>query len=1236
MAARHRILNIIWSSNPSPVLASFALVEGGASKVERKFSGLQKAGAVAMAGLALGAVALGAKSVQAYLDFDDAMTKSLAIMSDVSPKMRKQMEETAKSVSTTTTFSSKEAAGAYYELASAGLTAEQSMKALPTVANFAQAGLMDLGTATDYLTQAQGALGLRFEDPIKNMEEMIHVSDVLTKANNIAQGSVEDFAEALSAKAAGALRIAGKSIEEGTAVIAAFHQQGVLGSKAGEALARMLRDIPRAAARNSDEFARMNIHVFDASGNLKNMADVVGEFERVLGPMSDAERAAALDTLGLTRTVGDNIKTMVGMSGTIRENQTSLEDWGGATETVANKQLEGLKNQLKILGNKFENFMIKIGKPIATWLVDEFVPWLEGPFARAVSDAAKSFEKDILPKIEDFAGLVDDYIISPLKDFAKFLSDHDMADDAVFLAGALVTLTVALKGVSAVATALGPAIGLLQGLAGVLGTIAGITGGAALLAVGVALDTIVNVANRMKEFNWDEFTAALHEAMSERMDQSAELLGKAWDWAFEIGRWVVKGLWDGIKAGANWLWTKLIEFKDRVIADFKKLFGIQSPATTMIPIGIDIVKGIASGIVQAIPEIGTAIRQIPGRILEFAGDAGNWLFTTGLDMARGAGNGIRAGWQGIQGAWDGVLNITRGVMNNIGNVVRGAVQTVQNIFMGGVHVVQNIWNTGWNIVKGISSGALEAIRVRVQGGIDTVKNILSGAWQTIQNTATGAWNNVKNIIIGALNGVKNTIGGIWDKIYGVFKSGVNKVRGPINTLIDGLNNIVKRIPGVNITFPKIPELAMGGQVGGGAGGKVKVFARGTNAMPATDLGKTGPFVTSGARAIVGEGNPAHPEFVIPTDPKFRGRALSLFQALGTKLMAKGGTIPQFDNGTYAIPTYIVMRESGGNYKAENPTSTASGAYQFVDGTWDNYGGYHHASDAPPHIQDQKAAQVWDGGRGWRHWKTTADVSGGFNPGDVIGAIGNVLGEMRKGMVNAAFAPLDLAFNNTIGQVPIEFIREGARMVKDQIKNWLKGVDEGLPDGSKGMGGVSGGAIPAGAGPGPGGTFEPLASRLQKLMNAIPGLQIISGFRSRAQQQSLYDRYLSGNGNLAAPPGNSNHERGLAADLGPRSLLPRAHALAGQFGLHWPVRGEDWHIQAARDGIWNVPSNGFPVLAHKGETILPKDEAANYRDGLAGSGGRGGITIENVSVHGGDADGAVKKLSDELGWLWRVS
>lgn len=54
-------------------------------------------------------------------------------------------------------------------------------------------------------------------------------------------------------------------------------------------------------------------------------------------------------------------------------------------------------------------------------------------------------------------------------------------------------------------------------------------------------------------------------------------------------------------------------------------------------------------------------------------------------------------------------------------------------------------------------------------------------------------------------------------------------------------------------------------------------------------------------------------------------------------------------------------DEGGNYQ-----DSGGGAYQIIHSTWDGYGGYENAEDAPQSVQDAKAAELWaENGRG--HW-----------------------------------------------------------------------------------------------------------------------------------------------------------------------------------------------------------------------------------------------------------------------------
>jgi LAS superfamily LD-carboxypeptidase LdcB len=87
------------------------------------------------------------------------------------------------------------------------------------------------------------------------------------------------------------------------------------------------------------------------------------------------------------------------------------------------------------------------------------------------------------------------------------------------------------------------------------------------------------------------------------------------------------------------------------------------------------------------------------------------------------------------------------------------------------------------------------------------------------------------------------------------------------------------------------------------------------------------------------------------------------------------------------------------------------------------------------------------------------------------------------------------------------------------------------------------------------------------------LRIVSAFRTMSKQRELYQLYLSGRGNLAARPGYSNHQNGIALDLNPeegnnyRWLAKNAN----RFQFCRTVASERWH--------WEYrPTNKGPCIS----------------------------------------------------------
>jgi TP901 family phage tail tape measure protein len=406
-----------------PIISKFN--DKGVKDATQQLSDFGKQAGMIAVGAAAAVSAIGIASVKAFADFDAAMNESLAIMGNVSDALREDMAQTARDVAKSTTFSAEEAAEAFYFLASAGLTAEQSIGAMPKVAAFAQAGMFDLATATSLLADAQSAMGLTSSDATENMENLVRVSDVLVKANILANASVQQFSEALTNKAAASMKALNIPLEQGVAVLAAFAAQGIKGSEAGTTFNATIRGLTNGVLRFGDRFKAMNIEVYDAQGNFNNMADIMGQMEDAIGGLSVEQQRAALTQLGFTEETLAGTLALLGNSDAIRSYEESLREAGGTTDEVAGKQLQTLNAQMDLLRSRVQDAGIEIGQrlepaivamaeqmgPVIDELVPVFVQLFEQllPVIMQLAEAMPQFLEGLaplIPIIGDLAELV--------------------------------------------------------------------------------------------------------------------------------------------------------------------------------------------------------------------------------------------------------------------------------------------------------------------------------------------------------------------------------------------------------------------------------------------------------------------------------------------------------------------------------------------------------------------------------------------------------------------------------------------------------------------------------------------------------------------------------------------------------------------------------------------------------------------------------------------------------------
>jgi len=264
------------------VARGMSVAGGAAARLGRlgylSFAGIGAAAAAAGA-LVVGAFAV--KSLNTFVEFEDSLVRTQAIMRDLSEGEASELRGTIEELGRTTRFTARQVAEATQTLAVAGITFDEMVgdEAIKKVLMFAQAGGVTMAEAASI--GIAGVKGFRLE-----MSQLEHVGDVLTTTFTNSNTTITDLGETLKL-AAPTMAAAGVSLEETAAAAGVLGNAGIKGTMAGTGLRRAITQLLKPSDEARKLMADLGFSFFTLSPAGQSAQAALGGVSKQL----DAARA---------------------------------------------------------------------------------------------------------------------------------------------------------------------------------------------------------------------------------------------------------------------------------------------------------------------------------------------------------------------------------------------------------------------------------------------------------------------------------------------------------------------------------------------------------------------------------------------------------------------------------------------------------------------------------------------------------------------------------------------------------------------------------------------------------------------------------------------------------------------------------------------------------------------------------------------------------------------------------
>ncbi|GEM_PF-2061331 len=358
--------------------------------------------------------AVGAVGIKTAASYESAMTNIAARTGLAGEELEKIRQKTLE-LGSETKFSSQQAADAFLQLVTAGLTTEQAYDAVDSVLLAATASGEDLGRMADQVTNVMSAFQLEASDTASIVEFM-------NSAAAASPSTMGQMGEAL-ADVGGLAKSYGMDLETTSSVLAIFAKANIRGTEASTKLRSMLDAMNAGTERSEGAWNALGTSLFDANGNARDFADVIEDVKKGLQGKTEAEKTRIIKDLA--GSYGLSAFNALLASDGIDEMRQTLSEQATAAE-VAAKQEEAFEYQLISLMGSIERLNINF-----------FTPFM--------NDVLKPFVKQVIDIVNHMANWAE---ANPqvTKTIAGLMSIVLGLGPALFIAGKAVTLIGILVG----------------------------------------------------------------------------------------------------------------------------------------------------------------------------------------------------------------------------------------------------------------------------------------------------------------------------------------------------------------------------------------------------------------------------------------------------------------------------------------------------------------------------------------------------------------------------------------------------------------------------------------------------------------------------------------------------------------------------------------------------------------------------------------------------------------------